>query len=172
MACPARCQAAPLSVPFRIGYGEDAHELAPDRPLMIGGVRVESERGSVAHSDGDVLLHALSDALLSAWALGDIGRLFPPGDPATARMDSARILERVLGMLADQRAGGWRIANVAAVVTLDSPKLGSYREPIQKRVAELLGLRAGNVGVTFKTSEGLAPDHVQARVTLLLEGGG
>ncbi len=157
---------------FRIGFGEDAHALAAGRPLLLGGVRVESERGSVAHSDGDVLLHALADALLSAWALGDIGKLFPPGDPATLKLDSSLIVERVLGMLASRREGGWGIANVAAVVTLDSPRLGAWREQIQERVRELLGLPPGAVGVTFKTSEGLAPDHVQARVTVLLQRAG
>ena len=157
---------------LRIGFGEDAHALAAGRPLLLGGVRVESERGSVAHSDGDVLLHALADALLSAWALGDIGKLFPPGDPATLKLDSSLIVERVLGMLASRREGGWGIANVAAVVTLDSPRLGAWREQIQERVRELLGLPPGAVGVTFKTSEGLAPEHVQARVTVLLQRAG
>ncbi len=153
---------------LRVGYGEDAHELATGRQLMLGGVSIESDRGSVAHSDGDVLLHALSDALLSAWALGDIGRLFPPSDPAYRGLDSVSILETVLGMLATRRDGGWRLSNVAAVVTLDHPRLGEYREAIQRRVAGLLSLPDGAVGVTFKTSEGLAPDHIQARVTLLL----
>lgn len=154
---------------LRIGYGEDAHALEPGSPLLVGGVEVDSERGSVAHSDGDVLLHALADALLSAWALGDIGKLFPPGDPATRRIDSSVIVRRVLSLLAARQEGGWRIANVAAVVTLDAPRLGSYREAIQQQVRELLQLDEGAVGVTFKTSEGLAPDHVQARVTVLLQ---
>lgn len=154
---------------LRIGYGEDAHALIAGRPLVIGGVEIESERGSVAVSDGDVLLHALADALLSAWALGDIGKLFPPDDPGSRQLDSSVIVRRVLELLARRQEGGWHIANVAAVVTLDSPKLGSLRERIQREVSGLLSLPDGAVGVTFKTSEGLAPDHVQARVTVLLQ---
>lgn len=154
---------------LRIGYGEDAHALAQGHPLVIGGIRVESDRGSVAHSDGDVLLHALADALLSAWALGDIGKLFPPGDPATRQLDSSVIVGKVLSLLAAGDKGGWGITNVAAVVTLDSPKLGSYREQIQSQVEGILRLPQGAVGVTFKTSEGLAPAHIQARVTVLLQ---
>ena len=154
---------------FRVGFGEDAHALASGRRLVVGGVEIDSDRGSLAHSDGDVLLHALADALLSAWALGDIGKLFPPGEPETASLDSTVIVDRVLSMLASCREGGWSIANVAAVVTLDSPKLGAWREQIQERVRGLLDLPPSAVGVTFKTSEGLAPDHVQARVTVLLQ---
>lgn len=157
---------------LRIGFGEDSHALEPGKPLVLGGIEVESDRGSVAHSDGDVLLHALADALLSAWALGDIGKLFPPGDPATKQLDSSLIVERVLGLLAASTRGHWHIVNVAAVVTLDSPKLGAWREQIQERIEQLLELPHPAVGVTFKTSEGLAPDHIQARVTVLLQSAG
>jgi 2-C-methyl-D-erythritol 2,4-cyclodiphosphate synthase len=160
---------------FRVGFGEDAHRLADGRPLIIGGVSIASERGSDAHSDGDVLLHALSDALLSVFALGDIGQLYPPGRPETAGLDSAVILEAVRRLVLrpepsgpEGHEGGWRLVNVAAVVTLDAPKLGPYRTEVQGNVEDLLQLSAGSVGVTFKTSEGLAPDHVQARVTVLL----
>lgn len=154
---------------LRVGFGEDSHALEAGKPLVLGGVHIDSDRGSVAHSDGDVLLHALADALLSAWALGDIGKLFPPGDPATLALDSSLIVERVLGLLAQSTRGRWQIVNVAAVVTLDSPKLGSWRESIQERIRGLLDLPPSAVGVTFKTSEGLAPDHIQARVTVLLQ---
>jgi 2-C-methyl-D-erythritol 2,4-cyclodiphosphate synthase len=153
---------------FRIGFGEDAHRLVSGRPLVIGGVAVASERGSDAHSDGDVLLHALSDALLSAFALGDIGQFWPPGLPETADLDSRVILAGVLRLVLEQ-PGGWQLGNVAAVVTLDAPKLGPYRLQVQEQVGQLLQLPAGSVGVTFKTSEGLASDHVQARVTVLLQ---
>lgn len=166
------CWATKAAELLRIGFGEDSHALTAGKPLVLGGVKIDSDRGSVAHSDGDVLLHALADALLSAWALGDIGRLFPPGDPETVALDSSIIVERVLGLLAHSTKGRWRIANVAAVVTLDTPKLGAWREQIQTRVRELLDLPPSAVGVTFKTSEGLAPDHIQARVTVLLQADG
>jgi 2-C-methyl-D-erythritol 2,4-cyclodiphosphate synthase len=149
---------------YRIGYGEDAHALAPGRPLVVGNVRIDSPHGTVAHSDGDVLLHALSDALLAAYALGDIGQHYPPTDPALKDLDSAEIVRGVLALLPE----GFAIANVAAAVTLDRPKLAAYREQIQARVAELLALERTQVGLTFKTSEGLAPGHIQARVTVLL----
>jgi 2-C-methyl-D-erythritol 2,4-cyclodiphosphate synthase len=154
---------------LRIGYGEDSHTLVEGRPLIIGGVTIEnSPLGAVAHSDGDVLLHALSDALLSAFALGDIGHYFPPSDMRYKNMDSTKILEYVLLEL-HKHTQTFQIANVAAVIILDKPKLGSYREAIQKRLATLLGLEPRNVGITFKTSEGLATGHIQARVTVLLE---
>jgi 2-C-methyl-D-erythritol 2,4-cyclodiphosphate synthase len=153
---------------FRIGYGEDAHALAEGRPLVIGSVTIpESSLGAVAHSDGDVLLHALSDALLSSFALGDIGHYFPPSDERYKDMASANILEHVLGEI-KRRGGSFHIQNLAAVITLDRPKLGKHREVIQTNVAKLLGLEPHNVGITFKTSEGLASGHIQARVTVLL----
>lgn len=138
------------------------------RTLVVGGVRMpDSPRGPDAHSDGDVLLHALADALLSTYALGDIGRLFPPSDPKFAGLDSREIVARVLEKL-ELHASGARLENVAAVVTLDAPKLGARRDDIACSVAGLLGIEPAAVGLTFKTSEGLAPDHVQASVTLLL----
>lgn len=134
---------------------------------MIGGVTVPSERGAHAHSDGDVLLHALADALLSAYALGDIGKLFPPSDPKFAGLNSRRIVAHVLEKVT-AHAGPVRLLNVAAVVTLDAPKLGGLRDEIAAEVASLLSIDREQVGVTFKTSEGMAPDHVQASVVLLV----
>lgn len=152
---------------LRIGHGQDAHRLSRGARLLIGGVEVPSPRGADAHSDGDVLLHALADALLSAFALGDIGEQFPPSDPALAGLDSRVIVRRALELVKGAH-GAVRVVNVAAVVTLDAPKLGEYRSLIAAEVAGLLGLPASRVGVTFKTSEGAAPDHVQASVVLLL----
>lgn len=152
----------------RIGYGEDSHRLVAGKPLMVGGVAIEeSSLGADAHSDGDVLLHALADALLSAFALGDIGRLFPPGDERYRDIAGREIVREVLRRL--RRIGGRvEFHNVAAVVMLDEPKLSDRREAIEKRIGSLLGLEPGRVGVTFKTSEGAAPERIQARVTVLL----
>ena len=151
----------------RIGFGEDAHRLAEGRPLLLGGVRIEgSPRGADAHSDGDVLLHAVADALLSTWALGDIGQYFPDTDPAYGDAPSSGLLLDAL-TLALKGAGGIRPKQVSAVITLDRPKLGPHRAAISASLASLLGLPLDRVGVTFKTSEGLAPDHVQARAIVL-----
>jgi 2-C-methyl-D-erythritol 2,4-cyclodiphosphate synthase len=163
-ALPSR---APLA--YRIGYGEDAHRLArPEdggRSLVLGGVHVPSERGAVAHSDGDAVLHALADALLSGLALGDIGQYFPDTAAEWQGMDSRGILARALELA---RGRGYAPVNVALVVTLDRPKLGPLRAEIARSIAGLLALPESEVGVSFKTSEGLAPDHVQTRVTVLL----
>lgn len=155
-----------MSLPFRIGYGEDAHRLAPGLPLVLGGVNVpHAELGAVAHSDGDAVLHAVADALLSGLALGDIGQYFPDTAAEWKGLDSRRILARALELV---RERGYAPVNVALVVTLDRPKLGPLRAGIAASVAGLLGLPETEVGVSFKTSEGLAPEHVQVRVTVLL----
>jgi len=158
-----------------IGYGEDAHRLEAGRKLWLGGVEVDAERGPVAHSDGDALLHALADAVLSAVGAGDIGEVFPDADPQWAGLSGAELLERVLELagahpLACERPRCGRVRQVRAVVTLDRPRLAPYREAMRRRVAELCGLAPADVSVAFKTSEGLAPDHVQARALVVLEG--
>lgn len=157
------------ALPYRIGYGEDAHRLEAGRALVLGGVPVpHAPAGAVAHSDGDAALHALADALLSGLALGDIGQYFPDTAAEWQGLDSAVILARALELV---RARGYRPANAALVVTLDRPKLGPLRAAMAQRMAELLHLPETEVGVSFKTSEGLAPDHVQARATVLLVAG-
>lgn len=156
----------PAGPVIRVGYGEDAHRLATGHSLILGGVHVpDAALGTVAHSDGDAVLHAVSDALLSGVALGDIGDYFPDTDPLWAGLDSRAILGRVLELV---RERGYAPVNVALVVTLDRPRLGPLRAQIASNVAALLGLRESEVGVSFKTSEGLAPAHVQTRVTALL----
>jgi len=157
---------APTSFPYRVGYGEDAHRLAEGRPLVLGGVPIpHAGRGAVAHSDGDAVLHAVADALLSGLALGDIGHYFPDTAAENAGLDSREILSHALALVRD-----WKYApvNVALVVTLDRPRLGTLRREIAQSLAAHLGLSETEVGVSFKTSEGLAPDHVQVRVTVLL----
>lgn len=155
-----------MSLPFRIGYGEDAHRLAAGLPLVLGGVPVpQAEAGAVAHSDGDAVLHAVADALLSGLALGDIGQYFPDTSEQWKGLDSRLIVQRALDLV---RERGYAPVNVALVVTLDRPKLGPLRAEIAASVAQLLDLPGSEVGVSFKTSEGLAPAHVQTRVTVLL----
>lgn len=152
---------------FKIGYGEDSHALETGKKLTIGNLIIKkSPHGTIAHSDGDVLLHALSDALLSAFALGDIGKYFPPSDIKYKDMNSKIILDKVLELIDYNNI---EINNISAVVILDKPKLGLLRKDIQKRTAELLDIDINKVGITFKTSEGLAEKHVQARVTILLK---
>ncbi|MBB5236233.1 2-C-methyl-D-erythritol 2,4-cyclodiphosphate synthase [Deinococcus budaensis] len=157
---------SPLPLPYRVGYGEDAHRLSEGRPLTLGGVPIpHAERGAVAHSDGDAVLHAVADALLSGLALGDIGHYYPDTAEENAGLDSRVILQESLALVREWR---YRPVNVALVVTLDRPKLGPLRGDIARSLAALLGLPETEVGVSFKTSEGLAPDHVQVRVTVLL----
>jgi 2-C-methyl-D-erythritol 2,4-cyclodiphosphate synthase len=152
---------------FRIGYGEDAHKLEAGRKLVIAGIGVpDSPFGAVAHSDGDVVLHTVSDALLSSLALGDIGKFFPDTAAQWQGMDSSLIVQAALEKV---QSLGWEIVNLAVVVTLDKPKLGALRDAMAANLAALLKLEPENVGIGFKTSEGLAPNHIQARATVLLE---
>lgn len=153
-------------LPYRIGYGEDAHSLEFGLPLILGGVTIpHAAFGAVAHSDGDAALHALADALLSGLALGDIGQYFPDTAEEWKGMASHRIVERALALVQER---GYKPLNVALVITLDKPKLGDLRGDIAASIAALLGTALSEVGVSFKTSEGLAPNHVQARATVLL----
>lgn len=151
---------------LRVGYGEDAHRLAAGHKLVLAGVELPAARGAVAHSDGDALLHAVSDAMLASIAMGDIGVYFPPSDPQFKGLDSAQILHRCLSTLESR---GAQLLNISAVVTLDAPKLNPHREAIKQALATLLKLPPERVGLGFKTSEGLAPDHVQTRVTVLVK---
>lgn len=136
----------------RIGIGCDLHRLRPGLPLVLGGVRVESPVGADAHSDGDVVLHSLTDALLGAIAGGDIGDLFPDTDPAWKNADSAQFVTAAMDRV---RAAGLRPAQADIVILLERPKLGSAKEAIRRRVAELLDLEPAGVGVKAKTHEGV-----------------
>lgn len=155
---------------FRVGLGHDTHRLEAGRRLIIGGVEVPHERGAVAHSDGDVLLHALIDALLGAAALGDIGEWFPDTDPRWAGADSAALLTPVLERLQED---GWRVANVDAIVFTQRPKLSAFKGRIELRIAELLSLPVEAVNVKAKTGERVGPigreEALAAEVVVLID---
>lgn len=138
---------------LRIGHGFDVHAFAPDRRLMIGGVEIPYERGLAGHSDADVLLHAVADALLGAAGLEDIGRHFPPGDPAYKDADSAALLVRVLEMIID--AGFKMIINVDTIIMAEKPKLNPYVPAMRERIADLLGIDSSRVGIKATTTEQL-----------------
>jgi 2-C-methyl-D-erythritol 2,4-cyclodiphosphate synthase len=135
---------------MRVGIGHDTHRLEEGRPLVLGGVRVAHRRGLVGHSDADVVLHAVTDALLGAAGLGDIGDAFPDTDPACRDRDSAFFLTDTLGRL---NRGGWRVVNLDVIVFAQEPKLGPVKGQIRARLAELLGLDVGRVNVKAKTGE-------------------
>jgi 2-C-methyl-D-erythritol 2,4-cyclodiphosphate synthase len=137
-------------VPYRIGSGHDTHRLGEGRPLLLGGVKVEHSRGLIGHSDADVVLHAVTDALLGAAGLGDIGDAYPDTDPAWRDADSARFLRETLGRL---DRDGWRVVNVDVIVFAQEPKLGPLKGAIRRSLAELLGLSADAVNVKAKTGE-------------------
>lgn len=139
---------------YRTGLGWDVHRLATGRPLILGGVRVPAEAGCEGHSDADVLAHAITDALLGAAALGDIGMHFPDSDPRWKDAASTVFLEHARGLL---EAGGWRIANIDSTVILERPKLKDYRTAIRERLAGVLGLPVDSVSVKFKTAEKVGP---------------
>ena len=139
---------------MRVGQGFDIHPFAPegaDRPLVLGGVRFEGERGLAGHSDADVVAHAVTDALLGAAGLGDIGRHFPDDDPAWEGADSIDMLESAVMQL---RAIGWEPGNVDVTVVLEAPKLAPYRDLIEKRLSGVVG---APVTVKAKRAEGLGP---------------
>jgi 2-C-methyl-D-erythritol 2,4-cyclodiphosphate synthase len=140
------------SAPYRTGIGIDAHRLVPGRPLVLGGERIAYPRGLEGHSDGDALLHALTDALLGSVAAPDIGALFPPGDPKWKDADSARFLERAVRIVADR---GYRVSSVDVVVVAEAPKLAPYLPSIRERLSKLLAIEPGAVGLKATTTDGL-----------------
>jgi 2-C-methyl-D-erythritol 2,4-cyclodiphosphate synthase len=152
---------------MRIGYGWDSHKFQAGVPLKIGGISIDHPEGLAGHSDGDVLLHAITDALLGALAVGDIGSFFPPGDPRWKDADSAIFLNLALEEL---QTAGYRIINVDTTLVLAAPKIGPISGDMRQRVAELLDIEPNAVGIKAKTPEGLNQDHVaQAHAVVLLE---
>jgi len=151
---------------FRIGYGWDSHEFKRGIPLKIGGVKLPHDRGLAGHSDGDVLLHALTDALLGAVAAGDIGAHFPPSDPKWKGADSEVFVRHALKRVA---SAGYSVANVDSTVILAAPRIGPHARKIQARVAELLRVPPSNVGIKAKTPEGMGTENAAiAHVVVLL----
>ncbi len=135
---------------MRIGNGHDTHRLVEGRPLMLGGVRIEHSRGLMGHSDADVVLHAVTDALLGAAGLGDIGDAYPDSDPQFKNCDSSRFVTETVKKL---NRGGWRIVNLDLTIFAQEPKLTPVKSAIRDNVARLLGVPAANVNVKAKTGE-------------------
>jgi 2-C-methyl-D-erythritol 2,4-cyclodiphosphate synthase len=135
---------------MRVGLGHDTHRLGEGRPLLLGGVRVEHDRGLVGHSDADVVLHAVTDALLGAAGLGDIGDAYPDTDPTWRDGDSTFFLRETLARL---NRDGWGVVNLDVTIFAQEPKLGPVKEAIRRRLAELLGVEVGCVNVKAKTGE-------------------
>lgn len=138
----------------RVGIGYDCHRLAAGRRLVLGGIGINAEKGLLGHSDGDILLHAITDAMLGAATQGDIGELFPPTDPQWEGADSSVFLRHAAELLTGY---GWRVVNVDAVVIIERPKLLPYRDRIRQNIASLLGIEASAVGLKAKTGEGVGP---------------
>ncbi|MCR4630380.1 MAG: 2-C-methyl-D-erythritol 2,4-cyclodiphosphate synthase [Treponema sp.] len=154
---------------MRVGLGYDLHRLVSGRRLVLGGVEFEFEKGEDGHSDGDVLLHAITDALLGASGLGDIGSYFPPEDMKWKDADSAELLRTVMK---DIRAAGWKIENLDCVIKLEKPKFLPKRQMVIDSVAKILEIKSEQVFVKAKTGEKLPPvgtsDAVEAECVCLL----
>ena len=136
---------------FRIGQGYDLHRLVQDRPLILGGVEIDHDKGLLGHSDADVLLHAITDALLGAAGLGDIGRHFPDTDPAYKGADSRELLRQAVQLVVK---GGWAIVNVDATIIAQEPKLAPHMDRIRESVAQCIGIDLQRINVKAKTKEG------------------
>jgi len=151
----------------RIGFGYDSHVFKPGVPLRIGGLTLEHSEGLAGHSDGDVLLHAITDALLGAVAAGDIGCFFPPGDPRWKDADSAVFLKLALEEIEN---AGYRIVNIDTTLILAAPKISPIAGEIRARIADLMELDIDQISIKAKTPEGLNLDHVaQCHAVALLE---
>lgn len=154
---------------FRIGEGWDVHALVPGRPLVIGGVTIPFHSGLLGHSDADVLLHAITDALLGAAGLGDIGQHFPDTDPRWKGVNSVDLLQATGRLLSE---AGWQIGNIDATVVAQAPKLAVHKPAMQTRIAQALGILAHQVNIKAKTAEKLGPvgmgQSIEARAIALI----
>lgn len=156
---------------LRSGIGFDVHQLAPGRDLVLGGIKIPHEKGCVAHSDGDALIHAICDALLGALGMGDIGMHFPDTDDTYRNIDSKILLEKVGGMISDK---GFRICNIDSVVCLQQPKLLEHISAMQSAIANSLNISPEEVSVKATTTEKLGfvgrEEGVAAHAVVLLSG--
>jgi 2-C-methyl-D-erythritol 2,4-cyclodiphosphate synthase len=139
-------------LPFRSGIGYDSHRFAPGGPLVLGGVEIPSDVHLRGHSDGDAIAHAVTDAVLGAAGLGDIGTMFPDSDPANAGRDSIEMLILAVGHI---EAAGWRVGQVDVVVITETPRIAPYRAAMRERIAAALRCAAEDVGIKGKTNEGM-----------------
>lgn len=139
--------------PFRVGLGYDIHPLVAGRPCILGGVLIPSEVGPEGHSDADVVLHALADAILGAAGLKDIGHYFPNNDATLQGLDSAVIVRRAVAEAAQQ--GGWRVGNVDVVIIGERPKVMAHVDAMKVKIAEIVGLAPSQVGIKATTNEGM-----------------
>lgn len=158
-----------MALQLRIGEGWDTHALVPGRKLVLGGVEIPYERGLLGHSDADALLHAITDALLGAAALGDIGRHFPDTDERFRGADSVALLQEAARRVREQ---GWQVVNVDSTIVAQAPKMAPHIEAMRARIGEALGLPAAQVNVKAKTAEKLGPvgmgQSIEARAVVLL----
>ena len=162
---PAKTKLPDLAT--RIGFGWDSHAFKSGIPLLIGGVALEYDKGLGGHSDGDVLLHAITDALLGAIAGPDIGTLFPPSDPQWKGADSVVFLQEALRRV---KVAGYSVANLDSTLILNAPKIGPHAAEIRTRISGLLGISEDCVGLKAKTPEGLNHDNAaMAHVVVLLQ---
>ena len=154
---------------FRIGEGWDIHALVPGRRLVLGGVQIPHALGLLGHSDADVLLHAITDALLGAAALGDIGTHFPDSDAQFRGADSAVLLAEALRRV---RAAGWEVGNIDSTIVAQAPRLAAHIPAMRTRIADALGLETGQINIKAKTAERLGPVGqglaIEARAVVLL----
>jgi 2-C-methyl-D-erythritol 2,4-cyclodiphosphate synthase len=155
---------------IRVGIGHDTHRIGGEGPLRLGGVEILWEQGLIGHSDADVLLHAVTDAVLGAAGLGDIGEWFPDTAAEFAGADSAKLLERVV---ADVEGRGWRVVNADGIVFAEAPKLSAYKSQIEQRIARLLRVAADAVNIKAKTGEKVGPigrqEAMSAEVVVLIK---
>lgn len=155
---------------IRIGNGYDIHRLVPERPLILGGIKIEHSLGLLGHSDADVLTHAIMDAMLGALSLGDIGHYFPPTDPKWEGADSLQLLEQVDRLIQDK---GWHVSNIDSVIVAERPKLKPHIPAMRDRLAKVLHLQPDQVGVKATTNEKLdatgREEGIAAYAVVLLE---